>query len=201
MNESDEYKSSLKYLLEKWKDPVSYLESRDQEASIDVDLLEALIPVDDVLDVYTTQFKFCHFFVDGIHKIADNLYITSVPFAKQYDMLRELGIDQIISLDPCTDHGNQPDFQVLHINIPDMHYVNIWRYLSTTYDFIDRGKCTLVHCVAGVSRSATICIAYLMKSRNISVKQAYAICKCKRYVINPNLGFMLQLLAYQAKLN
>lgn len=66
--------------------------------------------------------------------------------------------------------------------------------LDECVDFIDqRRQATervLVHCVAGISRSATISIAYTMK---LFVKQ-------KRPEISPNLGFMGQLLEYQRAL-
>ena len=41
----------------------------------------------------------------------------------------------------------------------------------------------LVHCMAGVSRSATLVIAYLMKSRNVSFNEAFAIVKSKRKLV------------------
>ena len=48
----------------------------------------------------------------------------------------------------------------------------------------------LFHCYAGVSRSATFAIAYLMKTNMITVDKAYELVKMKRNMINPNKGFM-----------
>ena len=59
----------------------------------------------------------------------------------------------------------------------------------------------LVHCQAGVSRSATICIAYLMYHLRMSMEQAYDYLKSRRSVISPNVNFMCQLLDYEAELN
>lgn len=51
----------------------------------------------------------------------------------------------------------------------------------------------LVHCNAGVSRSASICIAYLMQSHRMTFDDAYALVKSKRECIQPNHGFLKQL--------
>jgi protein-tyrosine phosphatase len=51
----------------------------------------------------------------------------------------------------------------------------------------------LVHCAAGVSRSASFVIAYIMKSRKIGFDEAYTFVKSKRPIITPNSGFVKQL--------
>jgi protein-tyrosine phosphatase len=44
----------------------------------------------------------------------------------------------------------------------------------------------LVHCYAGVSRSASVCIAYLMKKFNWSLEKSLWFIKSKRRFVNPN---------------
>lgn len=51
----------------------------------------------------------------------------------------------------------------------------------------------LVHCNAGVSRSASVCIAYLMLNRKMNFAAAYSLVKSKRECIRPNDGFLKQL--------
>jgi len=51
----------------------------------------------------------------------------------------------------------------------------------------------LVHCAAGVSRSASVVIAYVMRRHRIPFAAARARVKAARRAINPNLGFALQL--------
>lgn len=61
-------------------------------------------------------------------------------------------------------------------------------------DLIKRARGNvLVHCTAGVSRSATIMIMYLMRTQNLNLVQATQFVKNKRHVIRPNPGFMNQL--------
>ncbi|VDN17704.1 unnamed protein product, partial [Gongylonema pulchrum] len=59
------------------------------------------------------------------------------------------------------------------------------------------GGNVLVHCVAGVSRSATICLAFLTKFRCSSLRQAYQLMASKRPLVRPNIGFWRQLIAFE----
>ena len=72
--------------------------------------------------------------------------------------------------------------------------------LFATDSIRDKNGCTFVHCHAGISRSATICIAYIMKSMQMDLAGAYEFVKEKRPCISPNLHFMGQLLEFQKQL-
>ena len=58
----------------------------------------------------------------------------------------------------------------------------------------------LVHCFAGISRSATICIAYLMLTQGFSMHQALEFTRCRRPCVSPNFNFMGQLLSFEHQL-
>jgi len=58
----------------------------------------------------------------------------------------------------------------------------------------------LVHCEAGISRSATMCIAYLMHKNGLTMDEAYDYVKLRRAVIAPNLNFMRQLSEFEVQL-
>lgn len=58
----------------------------------------------------------------------------------------------------------------------------------------------LVHCHAGVSRSATVCMAYVMKNMDYDLRTAYDFVKMKRSCVSPNLHFMGQLLEFERRL-
>ncbi len=55
----------------------------------------------------------------------------------------------------------------------------------------------LIHCHAGVSRSPTIAVAYLMKHFPMAMADAYKFVKTKRSIISPNLNFMGQLWEFE----
>lgn len=59
------------------------------------------------------------------------------------------------------------------------------------------GGRVLVHCQAGISRSATICLAYLMHTQRVRLDEAFDFVKQRRQVISPNLAFMGQLLQFE----
>ncbi len=46
------------------------------------------------------------------------------------------------------------------------------------------------HCAAGVSRSASIVIAYYIKEKKMTFQEAYDFVKSKRNKIYPNSGFV-----------
>ena len=78
--------------------------------------------------------------------------------------------------------------------------------LNLALDFIDEcersGGKVLVHCMVGVSRSATVCIAECMKRLKIDLLRAYLYVRVRRLniIIQPNLMFMYELLKWQETL-
>jgi len=58
----------------------------------------------------------------------------------------------------------------------------------------------LIHCRAGISRSATICIAYLMYAGRLTLDEAHDYLKRRRPLISPNLNFMRQLAEFGSSL-
>lgn len=58
----------------------------------------------------------------------------------------------------------------------------------------------LVHCQAGISRSATICLAYLMKRKRVRLDEAFEFVRRRRSIISPNFSFMGQLLQFESQL-
>lgn len=62
-----------------------------------------------------------------------------------------------------------------------------------------RGR-VLVHCQAGISRSATICLAYLMKRKRVRLDEAFEFVRRRRSIISPNFSFMGQLLQFESQL-
>lgn len=55
----------------------------------------------------------------------------------------------------------------------------------------------LIHCLAGVSRSVTLTLAYLMKHLNISFDEAFALVRLRKPDISPNFHFLRQLQLFE----
>ena len=56
----------------------------------------------------------------------------------------------------------------------------------------------LVHCAAGVSRSSSFVIAYLMRDEKLPYHKAFDKVKAARKWANPNSGFRRQLIQYNS---
>lgn len=57
-----------------------------------------------------------------------------------------------------------------------------------------------IHCAAGVSRSASFTIAFLMKKMQLSFQEALEFVRKGRKYVNPNSGFRSQLAQYEERL-
>lgn len=79
--------------------------------------------------------------------------------------------------------------------------IKIFEEASNFIDEARKNDCNiLIHCNAGISRSPTIAIAYLMKYERLYLQDAYNFVKRCRPQISPNLNFMGQLVSYENKL-
>ena len=89
--------------------------------------------------------------------------------------------------------GPAYNFMYKTIRVADMEEENLLDHLEDTNAFIekaiDQGGSVLVHCRAGVSRSATVMIAYTMHRLKCNVQTAFKHVKSKRFIM-PNAGFM-----------
>ena len=86
------------------------------------------------------------------------------------------------------------------IPIGDTLSQDIQQYIDECIEFIEKGNVVFVHCAAGVSRSASIVIAYVMNKNKWSFTKAHDYVKKKRNQIYPNPNFKNQLRNYQKQL-
>ena len=138
----------------------------------------------------------------NVSKITDSIYISDLPSAFNKDSLKEEGITHIL----CAILGLEPlypeEFTYKNVHIRDVTHQDLEPYFDDSVKFIDEciksGGKILVHCSYGISRSASIVIAYLIKT-GLTYTEAYDFVKSKRDLIEPNKGFKKQLLVYGLK--
>ena len=77
------------------------------------------------------------------------------------------------------------------------------RCLAPARDFIGaahkEGRAVLVHCMAGVNRSATLVVAHLLLRERRGLLEIFAECVAARHSILQNVSFQLQLCELAAK--
>lgn len=88
-----------------------------------------------------------------------------------------------------------------HVLADDTPEYDMRQHFDECIQFIEdarlRGERVLVHCAMGISRSATIIIAYLMYRYRMSYADAYMYTKMRRNEVRPNPGFKTQLRFYE----
>uniref|UniRef100_A0A4W5L9X9 protein-tyrosine-phosphatase n=1 Tax=Hucho hucho TaxID=62062 RepID=A0A4W5L9X9_9TELE len=104
----------------------------------------------------------------------------------------------------CPKPDYIPESHFLRVPVNDSFCEKILPWLDRSVEFIEKAKasdgCVLVHCLAGISRSATIAIAYIMTRMDMSLDEAYRFVKEKRPTISPNFNFLGQLLDFEKKI-
>jgi protein-tyrosine phosphatase len=133
--------------------------------------------------------------------IPKKIYLSGLyPIHNNPEKLKQLGITHILGLTELyISYGN--DYIIKRINIEDNENVDILKYQQEIIDFMDGALKTngivLVHCMMGISRSPTAVIMYIMYTCKFHYITAYNLVKKKRFIINPNIGFVKQLLVYE----
>jgi protein-tyrosine phosphatase len=139
--------------------------------------------------------------------IEGSLFLGSGIDANDRNQMKSKNITHILNV--CkewqTNHKLPYEVKVKHLLLEDVEHQVIHDEFDSSFEFINAAlqeeKRVLVHCAVGKSRSASFVIAYLMKSRGFSLKQAYDHVFERRPIIKPNDGFIRQLMLYEKLLH
>eukprot|EP01098_Paradermamoeba_levis_P014637 TRINITY_DN7073_c0_g1_i1.p1 TRINITY_DN7073_c0_g1~~TRINITY_DN7073_c0_g1_i1.p1 ORF type:complete len:175 (+),score=30.79 TRINITY_DN7073_c0_g1_i1:39-563(+) len=134
------------------------------------------------------------------------LYLGSATDATDIASLDQHGITHILNLaaaEVATAGFYGDTRKEVHIQAQDDEEYQIHQHFDECFNFIDEAKSSggkvLVHCKAGVSRSASVVVAYVMKEKKMKVSEAIQFVLEKRSCISPNEGFVDQLLGLEMK--
>lgn len=126
------------------------------------------------------------------------LYLGDYNAALDIDWLQKKGITHIVNATKEIPNLYPDRFQYLKLNLDDHSEEDISRALPQSFEYIHRsisqGGKVLVHCYAGISRSSSMVIYYLMRKYKMPFEKAYVHVKNLRPIINPNPGFQTQLI-------
>eukprot|EP01084_Bolivina_argentea_P011549 21582_1 len=167
--------------------------------------------------------------------VSDWMYLGNYGHSVSINVVKKLGISHILNCTediPCVHLSQKYEIRYARIALDDMSSSDLYQYMESAACFID--ECNpyynssnnkhknriLIHCAAGVSRSATIVLSYLINRRirwndiekscidiikreldcqndlnynPLTLSEAYYFVKSCRYIIQPNDGFMKQL--------
>lgn len=128
--------------------------------------------------------------------IPNKLYLGSILAATDEYIIKDLGITAILNCGTDKLFQNVPkDVFYLCLNMEDSIDQDL--YIDEALSFIEQNKNVLVHCKAGISRSSSIVIAFIMKQKKMKFERAFEFVKNCRNCIAPNLGFIQQLIEYE----
>lgn len=142
-----------------------------------------------------------------VSQILPNLYLSGKygeNFYDKFDVIINLNYPENKIPKNCLhiDRG-----KIYRVGIDDSHIDDIYTYFDLFSALIltslKERKKVLVHCHAGVSRSVSIILAFLIKYANMSLNNGLKKIREKRNIIQPNQSFLKQLRIYEqnVKLN
>ncbi|KAM6895594.1 dual specificity protein phosphatase 16 [Xenentodon cancila] len=143
--------------------------------------------------------------VVGPTRILPHLYLGCQRDVLNKDLMQQNDIAYVLNAsNTCPKPDFVSDSHFLRVPVNDSFCEKILPWLDRSVEFIEKAKASnarvLVHCLAGISRSATIAIAYIMKRMDMSLDEAYRFVKEKRPTISPNFNFLGQLLDFEKKI-
>lgn len=141
-------------------------------------------------NIYSNEFEYLY--IKSYDNLSDNLHSK---FEEIYNYIKTL-----------LDTNNEQNKIYNEKNSILNNTNTLLKYYSTSSNlnsnnlknkFIKFENNILIHCFAGVSRSGTILISFLMKYFKLNYEKAYNLAKSKRHKLEPNANFKKQLIEYE----
>ncbi|PAA66250.1 hypothetical protein BOX15_Mlig006006g1 [Macrostomum lignano] len=138
----------------------------------------------------------------GPTQLLSFVYVGSQSDACDADVMRRHGITHVLNVSAnCVQSQHVPEAAFMRVPVNDGYSDKLLPHFKLAFQFLDNvrksnGRC-LVHCLAGISRSPTVAIAYIMQHLGLSQDEAYRFVKARRPSISPNFNFLGQLLEFE----
>ena len=135
--------------------------------------------------------------------IIKQLLLGNAYNARNFYALEKDNVGLIINCSKDIPNYFEDELKYLRVNVEDKLDQCIYKYLDSTITTMHKyltdnpNKNILVHCFMGSSRSATVIIAYLIKYRKYTRRDALLFLKQKRHLVNINVDFFKQLKRFE----
>jgi predicted protein tyrosine phosphatase len=137
------------------------------------------------------------------------LFLGDAAAASDVEAMRDRNISMVVNAASadmaCLFEGHDEwPIDYLRLSLDDDPDEPVLPYAVALLDFIaraaERGCSVLVACVAGVSRSATLVLIYLLKHENMTLRDALDLVLDAKPDVLPNRGFFKQLVQLEKRL-
>ncbi len=131
-------------------------------------------------------------------QITEHIFIGNIGHARSLEWLKANNITHIVNCTNELDNYFPDKFIYTKLYLWDLEHQTLQFSLEPSYNFIQlairNSGIILIHCHAGISRSSSILIYYLMRSNNLKFNVALAHVKKLYPKANPNISFGNQLI-------
>ncbi|CAD5230073.1 unnamed protein product [Bursaphelenchus okinawaensis] len=115
--------------------------------------------------------------------------------------LKDHGITHVVDCTNIPKSKCYEGIEYFDVPVDDSEMGRLNKYFESSAEFIEQAKSkggkTIVYCAAGVSRSAALCMVYLMISEKITLEESYIVVCRARPLIAPNNGFWRQMIDFE----
>lgn len=131
-------------------------------------------------------------------EIIPGLFLGSVAASRDLSLLQSHGIRLIVNCAAELFNHHEGHFRYFNCSLRDEQNEDVVKMFQDGLGALmdetrKRKEGILVHCQAGISRSVTIVLAYLLIYQNMSLQESFLLVKSKRPNAGPNKGYMKQL--------
>lgn len=171
-------------------------------------LLELQQELDDELDAVNSECRKHR--PPAFTPVCPGLFVGGFPTTETLEALHSRGVRHVITL--CGDERSmevppkdcQFSHQVFHVRDANDYFIIVSDYdafLDAVEEPLLRGEGVFVHCIAGVNRSVTLCVAYLIHRMRLTPLDSVRRLRANgRSVLLDNRSFRRQLIEFYLEL-
>ncbi|NWZ37150.1 DUS28 phosphatase, partial [Brachypodius atriceps] len=139
-----------------------------------------------------------------LYRVTASLLLGTARAACDEELLEREGVTLCVNVTRQQPFPGLRRVRAIRVPVFDDPAEDLYRHFepcgAAIEEAVRAGGKALVYCKNGRSRSAAICTAYLMRHRQLPLKDAFQAVKTARPVAEPNAGFWSQLQRYEEDL-
>ncbi|XP_028831219.1 dual specificity protein phosphatase 14 [Denticeps clupeoides] len=138
----------------------------------------------------------------AMSQVTPSLFLGGAESALNHRLLVRHGVTLIINATLLHSCPAYPGVECVRVPVSDLPHSRLDEHFDKVATRIhnNRTGSTLVHCAMGMSRSPALVMAYLMRHRGATLRQAHHRVQESRPCVRLNAGFWEQLLRYERRL-